>query len=160
VSPFPDDLFGWTSTLHHVPDVAAEVAFYRDAMGFPVVGQDGDRTILDISFVTGANSILEIAPGGKAQQLPTTREERTDAVIMRANDHTALNAALKARGVPMVNDAIQFNSAELTYVGTPSGAIIGFEERYDPKDFKTPRHEFLEDKEANRRWLAHLATKN
>ena len=156
VSMLPPDIYGWTSTLHHVPDVEAEVAFYRDVCGFPLLAREGDTAIFGIGYHSGNKSTLEIAPGGVAQPLPKTREDRIDAIIMRSVDHQAINADMKRRGVPIVDDHIQYKSGELSYVGTPSGIIIGFEQRYDPKNYREPREEYPEDAEAHRLWRMNL----
>ena len=152
VSMLPDDIYGWCWTRHHVPDAAAEVAFYRDAMGFPIAAQARERTVFDIGFYTGNGHQLEIEGNGPQQQLPASREDRTDAIIMRVANQDRLNREMKAKHVPIVDDHIQYKSTELTYVGTPSGGIIGFEQRYDPKDYLEPRPEYPEDAEAHRLW--------
>ena len=95
--------------------------------------------------------MLELRGGGEHMPPPSTRERRTDAIIFRIDDHDQVNAALKSSGVPIVNDAIRFNSASLTYVLTPSGRLVGFEERFEPARYRQPRREFLEDREAIRR---------
>ena len=151
VSPMPADLSIWDWTIRRVPDVAAEVAFYRDVCGFPMVGGSGDRTQFQIGGVTGWH-ILEIAPGGTPLPVYTSREDSLDALICRVASHDAMNARLKRGRARIVDDAIQFNSARLTYCASPSGQLIGFEERYDPDRYAKPRDDFLEDREANRRW--------
>lgn len=66
-------------------------------------------------------------------------------------DHDAALAAVRRHCPTPVATNVAFNSASLTYVATPSGRLIGFEERFEPARYKVPRREFLEDKEAIRR---------
>ena len=150
-SPFPADLAGWGWTICRVPDLDRETGFYRDVLGFDLVEQAADKAVFEIGGSVAPGAKLELRSGGMALPLPRTREERLDAIIFRVDDHDAVNAALKQAGLDMVNDAIRFNSASLTYVATPSGRLIGFEERFEPARYKVPRREFLEDKEAIRR---------
>lgn len=150
-SPLPSDLEGWVSTVCRVPDLESELRFYRDVIGLPLIDADTTKVTFSIGGDVSAGARLELRPGGNALTQPATREERTDAIIFRVDDHDAVNAAFKAAGLPIVNDSIRFNSASLTYVLSPSGRLLGFEERFEPADYKTPRREFLEDREAIRR---------
>ncbi len=150
-SPIPGDLEGWLSTVCRVPDLESELRFYRDIVGLPVVDADAEKATLSIGGDVAAGARLELRPGGDTLPRPATREQRTDAIIFRVDDHDAVNAAFKAAGVAIVNDSIRFNSASLTYVLSPSGRLVGFEERFEPADYKTPRREFLEDREAIQR---------
>ena len=150
-SPVPNDLEGWLSTVCRVPDLESELRFYRDVVGLPLIGADATQATFSIGGDVAAGARLELRPGGEVLPPPATREERTDALIFRVDDHDAVNAAFKAAGVPIVNDGIRFNSASLTYVLSPSGRLVGFEERFEPADYKAPRREFLEDREAIQR---------
>lgn len=145
-SPMPEDLPAWGWTMCHVPDLAAEVEFFNRVCGFPIVSESADGVTLNIGGDTAPGSLLELKPGGEMLTIPSTREERTDAIIFRVDNHDAVNTALKAAGMPIVNDKIQFNSASLTYAASPSGRLVGFEQRFEPHQYKVPRREFLEDK--------------
>ena len=149
-SPLPTDLHGWGWTVCRVPDVAAEAAFYREVCGLEC-SEGSDCIVVDIGGDVSPGALLELRGGGEHMPPPSTREQRTDAIIFRIDDHDQVNAALKSSGVPIVNDAIRFNSASLTYVLTPSGCLVGFEERFEPARYRQPRREFLEDREAIRR---------
>lgn len=143
--PFPPDIGPQVAIVRRVTDVPSAAAFYRDVFGFPSCGSGSD-------FDLGEGIALEVRPGGVAQAIPPDRGEITNSLVMRVENHDAWNANLKAKGARIVNDKIQFNSAELTYAADADGQIFGFEERYEPPEYRTPREPFLEDLEAERRW--------
>jgi len=145
-APFPDDIAGLTAIIRRVTDVDRVCAFYRDVFQFPALGAG--------RFDFGEGISLEVMGGGSAQRIPPDRVEITNSLVMRVADHDAWNAHLKKSGARIVNDKIQFNSAELTYATDPDGQIFGFEERYEPPEYRLPREPFLEDLEAERRWAA------
>jgi predicted enzyme related to lactoylglutathione lyase len=144
---FPDDTSGLVAIVRRVSDVAKAAAFYRDVFDFAPLGAGPD-------FDFGEGVVLEVRAGGAVQRIPTDRGEITNSLVMRVEDHDAWNARLKSKGARIVNDKIQFNSAELTYAADIDGQIFGFEERYEPPEYRTPREPFLEDLEAERRWAA------
>jgi predicted enzyme related to lactoylglutathione lyase len=144
-SAFPDDLGGLVAIVRRVTDVAKAIAFYRDVFQFPQIG-----SLPNFDF--GERITLDVKPGGALQAIPPDRGEITNSLVMRVENHDAWNASLKSKGARIVNDKIQFNSAELTYAADADGQIFGFEERYEPPEYRTPREPFLEDLEAERRW--------
>ena len=146
-SPMPSTVqeIGWM--VRRVSNVKSAVDFYRDIIGFHYVGMVEDRAVFDLK-----NGVfLELAAGGVMRKPPSTREEETNTWVHRVRSHGLLNSWFKSNDVPLVNDHIQFNSAELSYCADPDGGITGFEERYQPDRFKVPRRAFLEDVEAERR---------
>ncbi|MDX2225041.1 MAG: hypothetical protein SFV21_19955 [Rhodospirillaceae bacterium] len=149
-SPMPRHIqeLGWI--VRHVSDLDAAIRLYRDVYGFAPLGHVGRAACFDL----GNGVILELFPGGVSARRPTNREEVTDAWVQRVADHDLMNAWLKQNGVHLVNDKIQFPSAELTYAADADNHLTGFEERYDPSRFGEPRRPFLEDLEAERRWHA------
>jgi predicted enzyme related to lactoylglutathione lyase len=145
-APFPDDISGLTAIIRRAANVEKACLFYRDVFQFPDLGAG--------RFDFGEGIALEVLGGGSPQRVPPDRGEITNSLVMRVVDHDAWNAHLKKSGARIVNDKIQFNSAELTYAADPDGQIFGFEERYEPPEYRTPRQPFLEDVEAERRWAA------
>jgi predicted enzyme related to lactoylglutathione lyase len=151
-SAMPQDLHGWSWVLARVPDVAAEAAFYRDGVGLQPIDLGPRRTGFEIGPPWGPSCLLELRGGGARQPAVKTRTLVTNAFVLHVDNHRVMNRQLKERGATIVNDHIQFNSAELTYAASPAGQLIGFEERYEPHEFGVPRVEFLEDAEFERRW--------
>jgi catechol 2,3-dioxygenase-like lactoylglutathione lyase family enzyme len=157
--PLPVDLLGWRGTICRVPDVQKEADFWREVCGLPVAPlPDGGGYHVDLGGDIAEGAFLEIRGGGMSMPIPDTRERRTDAVILRVDNHDLVNTLLKDAAIPLVNDSIRFNSASLTYCMTPSGRLVGFEERFEPVRYKVPRREFLEDRLAIERRAAAGAT--
>jgi predicted enzyme related to lactoylglutathione lyase len=144
---FPTDISGLVAIVRRVTDVRKNAAFYQGAFDLKSVGTDPD-----VNFDLGEGITLEVRPGGQPVRIPADRGEITNSLVMRVENHDQWNARLKSKGARIVNDRIQFNSAELTYAADADGQIFGFEERYEPPEYRTPREPFLEDLEAERRW--------
>lgn len=147
-APLPDDLIGLRSIVRRVADMDAMAAFYRDTIGFPDMGIVEGRHLFDL----GEGVHLELAVGGALQHAPDDRVEITNHFIVRVEDHDAFNAALKNDGVTFSNDSFRWNSANMSICIDPEGHIMGFEERFEPHEYGTPRDPFEEDMEADRRW--------
>ncbi len=151
-SMMPTDVTGWAWVLRRVPDLAREVEFYRDVVGFELLTHSAATAVFSIGPAWGPPCLLELAPGGEVQPSVRNRTLVTNSFVTHVENHRSMNRQLKERGATIVNDHIQFNSAELTYAASPAGHLTGFEERYEPHEFGVPRVEFAEDAEFERRF--------
>ena len=143
---------GWV--VRHVADVRSMRHFYTDAIGLEVIAEEDGRVLLDL----GDNSVLELAPGGQAATPPAHRHELMSTFILRIRQLERFREELKARGVHMVHEFIQWPAGALTYVADPEGHVIGIEERYHPSQYLSKTiPPFPEDLEALRRQKEHLA---
>jgi catechol 2,3-dioxygenase-like lactoylglutathione lyase family enzyme len=142
---------GWV--VRRVADVARSASFYRDILGLPVVAEEGGHLMLDL----GDNSLLELAPGGPTRKPPRDRRECPNTFILRVHERAKLVATLKARGVPLVNEHIEWPAGDLTYAADPDGYPVGLEERRHPSQIKDGSAPLPEDIEARRRWRESLA---
>ena len=150
VSMLPPDVDGLDWIVRHVVDLDASARFYRDVVMLRELPRAAGRIRFDIGFGT----TLELAPGGKASAPVTSRTQVPATFILRVEDHDLENAWLKRNDVRIVDDALSFNSAKLTYYLDPDGHMIGTDERFEPAEFKKPRRPFMEDLEIERRWKA------
>lgn len=147
-APMPKDIYevGWVT--RRVVDVEKMAAFYRDVVGLPQIRIDHGYAQFDL----GDNSILELAPGGKARDLPTNRYETPCVFILRVFDSLTLKTALKSQGVRFVHDHIQWDRGQLSYFADPENNLVGIEQRYHPGRYAPKQIGFPEDLEAERRW--------
>lgn len=147
-APLPEDVIGLRSILRPVVDIGTMSSFYGDTVGFKDLGKHNGRHLFDL----GEGVHLELTSGGEQQNPPKDRAEISNQFIVRVEDHDAFNAALKANDVPFCNDSFRWNSADMSICIEPEGHIMGFEERFEPHEYGTPRDPFEEDLEADRRW--------
>lgn len=147
-TPLPDDLIGLRSIVRRVADIPTMAAFYRNVIGFEDMGVIEGRHLFDL----GEGVHLELAEGGEIQNPPKDRVEITNHFIVRVDGHDAFNASLKNDGIKFSNDSFRWNSANMSICVDPEGHIMGFEERFEPHEYREPRDPFEEDMEANRRW--------
>lgn len=125
-----------------VEDPAAVGAFYRDVLGFDVVGTDAGAQV----FSLGDTVLLEVLPGGTARALPTDRNQLHDTFVSRIHGFVPYVEALTAAGVDWVGEQFHFDiGAKLAYFADPEGMVIGVQSR-------TLEGNYAEDLEAERRW--------
>ena len=146
--PMPGDVQSLDWIVRRVSDLERATAFYSRTVGFGVLFHTGQSVLLDM----GDNTVLELQPGGQSTSVPSDRFEVPGAPIIRVADFDAFTEQLDAQDVVYVNDRIQFGRGALGYFADPDGQILGYEERYEQKDFQNDTTAFPEDLEANRRW--------
>jgi predicted enzyme related to lactoylglutathione lyase len=123
-------------------DLDAQLAFYRDTLGFEVM-MAGERAAL---LTLGGTLTLEIALGSPPQPVPTDRAEVPDTFLLRVDDSDALAARLEAAGVRRVGAAhrTEDGGGAIHYLLDPENHLFGIQTR-------TPASERVEDTEARRR---------
>ena len=146
--PMPGDIQSLDWIVRQVSDLGDSGAFYENTVGFSAVSKTEQSVLLDM----GDNTFLELQGGGQRQEAPSDRFEVPGAPIIRVADFDAFTEQLDAQAVQHVNDRIQFGRGALGYFADPDGQILGYEERYEQKDFQNDTTAFPEDLEANRRW--------
>ena len=123
-------------------DLATQLAFYRDTLGFDVV-MESERTAL---LALGGALTLEIALGCPPQPVPTDRAEMPDAFLLRVDDSDALAARLEAAGVRRVGAThrTEDGGGAIHYLLDPENHLFGIQTRTEASDR-------VEDIEARRR---------
>lgn len=123
-------------------DLDAQLAFYRDTLGFEVM-MAGERAAL---LTLGGTLTLEIALGCPPQPVPTDRAEVPDTFLLRVDDSDALAARLEAAGVRRVGapHRTEDGGGAIHYLLDPENHLFGVQTR-------TPASERVEDVEARRR---------
>lgn len=143
--PLPDTLHHLSRAIRHVANVPAMTRFYRDAYGLQPLGMESGSAL----FALGADSVLEIAPGGTAIPEPRDRSELPDSFVLRIHDLDATRAGLARRGAGLKGAVIvKEETTRLQFVPDPEGWISGIEERGQV------RASYIDDVEADRRWRA------
>ena len=117
-------LYAISSVIRRVPDVDAETAFFRDVIGLPVLASSSTASTLWL----GETTTLEIMGGGKQAAPITDRFQSPLAFILRTPDITSWVNTLQGVA-PIINDFETMDS-RLVYFLTPSGQILGLQERY------------------------------
>ena len=146
--PMPPTIQCLDGVVMRVVDLALMRGFYKNVVGFTELHFDKELCVFDL----GDNTFLELRPGGHVVPVPADRVEITNSFILRLQNTDALKQHLKANGVKIVNDHIQWKRAHLAYFADPEGRIIGIEQRYAPEDFLEPVEAYPEDLEAERRY--------
>lgn len=138
-----DEITGLGWIVVRCTDLAAQLAFYRDTLGFEVV-MEGERAAL---LALGGTLTLEIALGCPPQPVPTDRAEVPDTFLLRADDSDVVAAQLEAAGVPRVGATRRTADAgggAIHYLLDPENHLFGVQSR-------TEASERVEDIEARRR---------
>ena len=94
--------FVWAGIF--VEDLKASIAFYRDVLGLPLLGEGDDWAHFD----AGNESLLELFSGGKAWQSAKGAGQQSIVLGLRVNDLDSAIAELKRQGVQFTNDFGEF----------------------------------------------------
>ncbi len=123
-------------------DLAAEIEFYRDTLGFDVM-MSGERAAL---LALGETLILEIALGCPPQPVPTDRAEVPDIFLLRVDDSDTLAAQLEKIGVHRIGEVhrTEDGGGTIHYFLDPENHLFGIQSR-------AKASERVEDVEARRR---------
>jgi predicted enzyme related to lactoylglutathione lyase len=123
-------------------DLAAEIEFYCDTLGFEVI-LSGERAAL---LALGGTLILEIALGCPPQPIPTDRAEVPDTFLLRVDDSDTLAAQLERTGVHRIGEIhrTEDGGGTIHYFLDPENHLFGIQSR-------TKASERVEDVEARRR---------
>jgi catechol 2,3-dioxygenase-like lactoylglutathione lyase family enzyme len=143
---------GWI--VRHVADMAGMTKFFRDVIGLAQVGEEQGRPLFDL----GDNTLLELAPGGRAHPVPTDRSQGPSGAVLRVHDVGKIRAALPGSGGHVVNDVIAgLHWAELMYFADPEGVVFGAEQGFHPGTYAPGKFVLPENLEAARREKERLA---
>lgn len=145
----PPDVQGLGWIRRNAVDARAAARFYERAVGLERVDEEGPLA----HFQLGNGVVLEVAGGGHKVPVPASRTQVPVTFVIRVEDHMLMNRWLKLKELRIVDDALKFNSAELTYFADLDGQVVGIDERYEPHEYTTRRRPFAEDLETERRWL-------
>ena len=141
----PDGLHCLSRAIRKVADVPAITCFYRECIGFQYIGTESGSEL----FALGHDTVLEIAPGGKASPEPDDRSRLPDSFVLRIHDLDEQVAGLPMRGAKLKGPIIiKEETTRLQFVPDPEGWIFGIEER------DLLRERYIDDVEAERRWRA------
>jgi predicted enzyme related to lactoylglutathione lyase len=123
-------------------DLDAQIAFYRDTLGFEVMMASERAALLTL----GGTLTLEIALGCLPQPVPTDRAEVPDTFLLRVDDSDALAARLEAAGVRRVGAThrTEDGGGGIHYLLDPENHLFGIQTR-------TEASTRVEDTEARRR---------
>lgn len=149
-SPLPPDLVGLSGLVRICANAARAFEFYTEVVGLEVTAPLRKNKLLSL----GQNIWLELRGGGKARTMPKKRSDVRISYILRASNHNAASDLAAARGAPVVEKDLHFNSTSLSYFADPEGQLWAIDERYHPERYKISRRPFAEDTEILRR-LSH-----
>jgi catechol-2,3-dioxygenase len=142
VPPLPADLHYLNRVVRHASDVQMVSRFYEECFGLDQVGVEDDSILLSL----GDTVLLEIAPGGRAGEVPEDRDGVPNSLIVRIHEFDTFVAGLIERGARFSGQEIAYpTGTRLLYVADPDGNLTGIEER-------TLWGNYDEDVEAERRW--------
>jgi predicted enzyme related to lactoylglutathione lyase len=130
-------------------DLPRLTSFYRDTVGYPLVGEDGGCMLFDL----GDNTILELAPGGKSRPPPAIQMAAQAAPILRVPDVHGAIAYLRQGGVHFVHELLTSPKSEFAYFSDPEGNVVGICQNFHPGKYCEDHRVLPEDVEAERRWI-------
>ena len=85
----------------HVEDLTASIAFYRDVLGLPLLGQGEEWAHFD----AGEGTLLEVFTGGKSTSEPKRPDQQSIVVGLRVEDLHRAVTELKQKGVRFIPEA-------------------------------------------------------
>lgn len=122
--------FCWTTI--GVTDMARSLAFYRDIVGLPVVQEMKPGPCLEIAFLGGGETQVELICSGDAPKNPGFGANISLGFQVESLDRTM--AFLKERGVAIHSGPFQPSPGiRFLYVLDPDGLRIQFVERLTAK---------------------------
>jgi catechol 2,3-dioxygenase-like lactoylglutathione lyase family enzyme len=107
----------------HTDDLAAVVAFYRDALGLPELGRFADHDGYDGVFldVPGTDAELEFTTGGEHAAAPAHAE---DVLVLYLDDEATVAALARRIGRPPVTPANPYWRTHATTFADPDGRHV------------------------------------
>jgi predicted enzyme related to lactoylglutathione lyase len=99
-----------------VENLKAAVAFYRDVIGLPLLGQGEDWAHFD----AGAGGLFELMSGGKAALQPKTPPQQPLVVGLRVKDMDGAMADLQAKGI-VFTETGQYEDTRWAHFSDPEG---------------------------------------
>lgn len=140
--PLDGEIGGLGWIVVRCTDLDAQVAFYRDALGFHVMMRGERAALLDI----GGTLTLEVALGCPPEPLPADRGEVPDAFVLRVDDAPATGAELRTAGARGVGPThrTEDGGGAIHYFLDPENHLFGVQTR-------TEQSTRVEDIEARRR---------
>jgi predicted enzyme related to lactoylglutathione lyase len=143
---------GWL--VRHVADLSRMTKFYAEVMGLRQIGAEENAVLFDL----GDNTILEVAPGGRAQPVPGDRYQGPSGAVLRVHHIQQIREAVAGGGGHIVNNAIPgLHWAELMYFADPEGVVFGAEKAHHPGTYAPQKFVLPENLEAERREIERLA---
>jgi predicted enzyme related to lactoylglutathione lyase len=130
-------------------DLPGLTTFYRDTVGFALVGEERSCMLFDL----GDNTILELAPGGKSRPPPAIQMAAQAAPILRVPDVHGAIAYLRRSGVRFVHELLTSPKSEFAYFADPEGNVVGICQNFHPGKYCENNRVLPEDVEAQRRWV-------
>jgi len=133
VEHFLEGLQDFQHVAISVSDVDRSLAFYRDLLGFPVLGRlyYTNEIGLVIDFLDiGKNAILEIfsfreAPTKPSEFLPDDRQLGMRHIAFRVGDVDAVTARLKAAGVEFTLEPVDaVGGVRIAFFKDPDGTLL------------------------------------
>ena len=109
-----------------VSDMTASIAYWRDRMGFEVVGTFKDPPVMAFVARSGVEFMLQ---GNGANSVPGTNRNHMSMVWdahVWVDDADALHADMKARGATVTDPVNTFYDNREFEVTDPDGYIIAF----------------------------------
>jgi predicted enzyme related to lactoylglutathione lyase len=130
-------------------DLPGLTRFYRDTVGFTVLGEVGGCVLFDF----GDNTTLELAPGGAGRAPPEIQMAAQAAPILRVPDVHGAIAHLRSGGVHFVHDLLTSPKSEFAYFADPEGNVTGICQTFHPSRYCENHTVLAEDVESERRWV-------
>lgn len=100
-----------------VQDLESCIAFYRDILGLPLLGQGEDWAHLD----AGNSTLLELFSGGAASQGPKPADRQSLILGLRVADLDQALTELQARGVRFIGEVGEYAGTRWAHFSDPEG---------------------------------------
>jgi predicted enzyme related to lactoylglutathione lyase len=142
---------GWVRLT--AADPAALLRFYRDVVGLAYLGRAEGSVLFDL----GDSTTLELAEGGVARAVPAEQRAAESVTIVRVVSFDATLARLQRAGQPLPFKIYRNANGSFTYIADPEGNLLGLVDRKPPADYAGRLPVAVEDLEARRRWVEHIA---
>lgn len=107
-----------------VQDLEACIAFYRDGLGLPLLGQDQDWA----QFEVADGAMLELMSGGKASQMPKKPDQQSIILGLRVADLDDAIVELKSKGVVFLGDIGEHGKTRWVPFSDPEGNQLEIKE--------------------------------
>ena len=107
-----------------VENLEASVSFYKDVLGLPLLGREGDWAHFD----AGNGTLLELFNGGSASPEPKKPDQQSIVLGLRVENMDTAITELNRRGVNFIGDIGEYENTRWAHFSDPEGNRLEIKE--------------------------------
>ena len=101
----------------YVEDMHASIAFYKNVLGLPLLGQGDDYA----HFRVGKGALLELMSGGKTSRRPKNPDQQSIVIGLLVENLDDSIRELKQKGVNFIGEIGEYKNSRWAHFTDPEG---------------------------------------